>query len=184
MKTLIILVLITFNSIFCIKSKDFCSLRQNEHKCHGLFGYKCKSSVCASDIISCTQYKQMNSYIKYLKNKPIDYELANKYLKESNKITIFNRNIKICDYKFKENDFCLNIKNCFEKKISPIDFGYKYINFRLDCKCSFKKGFICDQYCTVHSDACDYYKFNSNISKNFTKCRKQHVKHGSFFSIS
>jgi hypothetical protein len=28
------------------------------------------------------------------------------------------------------------------------------------------------------------FNTNSNISKNFTKCRKKHVKHASFFSIS
>lgn len=79
MKTLIILVLITFNSIFCIKSKDFCSLRQSEHTCHGLLGHKCKSSVCASDIISCTQYKQMNLNLANI-NKLFDVDQAKNYI--------------------------------------------------------------------------------------------------------
>jgi hypothetical protein len=180
----IILFLITLNSTLCIESKDFCSLRQNEQECHGLFSFKCKSSVCTSNNISCTEYIQMKSYIKYLKNKPVDLELANKYLKESNKKRIFNKHIKKCDYRFEANDFCLNRIICYEKRMSATGFGFKYINFRVNCKCPSKQSFKCDQFCTVHSDACDYYKSNSNISKHFTKCLKQHVKFGSFFSIS
>ena len=183
MKTLIILVLITFNSIFCIRSKEFCSLRQNEQECNGLFSYKCRSSVCASSNISCTKYKQMNLNLANI-NKFFDVDQAKNYIKQSHKITIFNKHIKKCEYKFEANDFCLNRRNCTEKKISPTGFGYKYINFKVDCKCPSKKSFKCDQFCTVHSDACDYYKFNSKINKNFTKCRKQHGKLGSFFSIS
>jgi hypothetical protein len=180
----IILFLITLNSTLCIESNDFCILRQNEHKCHGLFSYKCKPSVCSRNNISCIEYKQMNSFIKYFKNKPIDLELANKYLKESKEITIFNKNIKKCDYRFEANDFCLNRTNCYARKISPTGFGFKYIHFKVDCKCPSKQSFKCDQLCTVHSDACDYYKLNTEISKNVTKCRKQRDKLGSFFSIS
>ena len=181
---IIFLFLITLNSTLCIESSDFCSLRQNEHKCHGLFSYKCKSSVCARNNISCIEYKKMNSFIEYFKNKPVDLEIANKYLKESKKITTFNKQIKKCDYKFEANDFCLSRKICYARKISPTGFGYEYINFKVDCKCPSKKSFKCDQFCAVHSDACDYYKLNSEISKKVTKCRKQHGKLGSFFSIS
>ena len=166
---ILILFLITLNSTLCIESNEFCILRQNEHKCHGLFSYKCKSSVCASNIISCTEYTQMKSYIKYLKNKPVDFELADKYLKESNKTRIFNRHIKKCAYKFEANDFCLNRRICHEKRVSATGFGFKYVNFRVDCKCPSKKSFKCDQLCTVHSDACDYYKLNSKISRHFSK---------------
>jgi len=141
MKTLIILVLITLNSIFCIKSKEFCSLRQNEQECNGLISFKCRSSVCASSNISCAKYKQMNLNLANI-NKLFDVDQAKNYIKQSHKITIFNKHIKKCDYKYEANDFCLNRRNCTEKKISPTGLGYKYINFKVDCKCPSKQSFI------------------------------------------
>jgi hypothetical protein len=170
---IIILFLATLNSILCIESSDFCILKQNEQECHGLFSFKCKSSVCARNNISCTEYIQMKSYIKFLKNKPVDFDLVNKYLKESNKTRLFNRHIKKCEYKFEADDFCLNRRICHEKRISATGFGFKYINFRVDCKCPSKQSFKCGKFCTAHSDACGYYKLNLKISKGLPKCDYQ-----------
>jgi len=82
--------------------------------------------------------------------------------------------------------FCLNRRNCTEKKISPTGLGYKYINFKVDCKCPSKQSFRCDQFCTAHSDACDYYRLNSKISNQFSimnECVKENMlRVNSFFS--
>jgi len=187
-KILVVVFLLTIHkAIFCIRPNDFCGLRKELDECKGLHSHKCLSTICTKKIIDCTDYLKMNTYLKsMLKNKVIDTKLVEKFLKTNNKIIKFNNKIKKCDYKFEANDFCLNRRNCTEKKISPTGLGYKYINFKVDCKCPSKQNFRCDQFCTAHSDACDYYRLNSKISNQFSimnECVKENMfRVNSFFS--
>ena len=186
-KILVVYLLTIHEAIFCIRSNDFCGLRKELDECQGLYNHKCVSAICTKKIIDCTDYLKMNTYLKsMLTNKVIDTKLVEKFLKTNNKIIIFNNKIKNCDYKFEANDFCLNRKYCTEKKISPTGFGYKNINFKVDCKCPSKQSFRCDQFCTAHSDACDYYRLNSKISNQFSiknECVKDNMlRVNSFFS--
>ena len=90
-KTSLILLIfsIALNTIFCLKSSDFCGLKQKLDECQGLFSYKCGSDVCAKNIANCIDYLQMNSYlILLLTNKVIDPKLTVKFKFENNKIHI------------------------------------------------------------------------------------------------
>ena len=61
---ILLLFIIALNKTFCIKSSDFCGLKQKLDECQGLFSYKCGSDVCAKNITDCNLFLQMNSYLK------------------------------------------------------------------------------------------------------------------------
>jgi hypothetical protein len=174
---ILLIFLIALNTIFCIKSSDFCSLKQKLDECQGLFSYKCGSEICAKNMANCIDYLQMNSYlISLLTNKVIDPKLTVKFKFENNRIHVFNRYVKKCDIKYRVRDFCLNGRNCTEKKLSNTKLGYKYVTYEADCKCPASHIFSCGKYCSNSFESCNYFKSNEKISKNFkkiNKCRNQ-----------
>ena len=183
-KNALIIIFLTLNLTFSLKSNDFCSLELKEHKFFGLYTYKCELYLCSKNETECNRYKMMNYYSNLLfKFETFDQEYSKKY--ETKKLfEKFNKNIKKCEYKFEINNFCLNGENCIEKKITPTGYGYQYLNYKVKCKCPQEKSFECDQYCTSDSNACDYYKSNIKINKHFTKCGNQNSSTiRSFFSI-
>ena len=172
------------NVTFCIKSKDFCRLTQDEHndECPEVFSYKCGIvNICSKNQTSCKEYKKIDSFLKIIelmsnnnKKALIKPEKTKKYLKESIKFKIINHHIQNCDYKFNADHFCLNEQNCIKKKIFDFFFGSKFF----DCECSEKHSFKCGQYCTIHSDACNYHRrLNETeiISRYFTKCSESKI---------
>jgi len=170
---ILLIFLIAFNLIFCIKPSDFCGLKQKLDECQGLFSYKCGSDVCAKNITDCNLFLQMNSYlILLLKIKLIDTKQVDKYKLESKKILTFNKHVKKCDIKYRVRDFCLNGRNCTEKKLSNTKLGYKYVTYEADCKCPESHIFSCGKYCSSSFESCNYFKSNEKISKNFKKISK------------
>ncbi len=171
----------------CIKPKDFCMRLQEEDECDELFIHKCGSSICTQNNTTCTHYIKMNSYLKLLiQNKVVDTQLLNKFLKANDKIMKFNDEIKNCDYKFDPKDLCmLKQTNCIEKIISPTEFGYRHVNYKVDCKCPTKLNIKCDQYCSVHLEACKFFRSNEKLRKNITQCKTNKAKvFSSFFSLN
>ena len=127
--SIIFLLFSILNLTFCLESTDFCSLKYQEQKCHGLFSYRCDSIqlICSKGIKQCIEYKQKNTYIKlmyeYQKTNPL-----NKHVKERVTFKLFNKDIKNCKFKFKADDLCLNKKECTEKKLNQLNLAsnYKY----------------------------------------------------------
>jgi len=180
-KTLIILLL-SLHLSFCLKQNDFCSIKQKEYKCQGIFIHKCGTDLCAKNKTDCFEYIQKNLNSKQLLGKQA--KINN--LKEKNKMALFKKNIKQCDYKFRVDDFCLSVKHCTETKISPTSLGYKKIFFKVICKCPSKQSYRCGKYCTTDSTACNYYKSNVKDRKynNIKKCVDLKISTAkSFFSI-
>jgi hypothetical protein len=183
-KSTLIILFFTLNLTFSLKSIEFCGLKLYDQKCFGLYKYKCEKYLCSKNETECNRYKLKNYYTNLLfKFENFDVEYSKKYEKKK-WFEKFNKNIKKCEYKFEANNFCVNGKNCVEKKITPTGYGYQYINYKVKCKCPQEKSFECDQYCTTDSTTCDYYKSNKKINKDFAKCGNENsstVK--PFFSI-
>jgi hypothetical protein len=129
----------------------------------------------------------LNTLVKLLyEYKTISLKYSKIYVDERNRLEIFNKNIQMCQYEYKANQYCLNTQKCTEKKKTPNSlFFQNYITYQIDCKCSQNKMFKCGQYCTIDSFACDYLKsINSKqFVFNITKCRNQKETFKSFFTL-
>ena len=67
-KTLIILLL-SLHLTLCLKQNDFCSIKQKEYKCRGIFIHKCGTDLCAKNKTDCSEYIQKNLNSKQLLGK-------------------------------------------------------------------------------------------------------------------
>jgi hypothetical protein len=180
-KKILFLLYLSLKLTICLKSTDFCILKQqeckgfydNQHKyhikcesikCHGTFNNDCGLKICSRNKFECNEYNHLRVYLKlFLKHEIINPFIWDKYLKERNKIQTFKKSLKECQpkiYKFKSNDFCLIGKNCTETRIN---------NNITDCKCPNEQSFKCGQYCSKNSNACDSSKLNNNYF-NISDC--------------
>jgi hypothetical protein len=194
-KKYLILLFLTFHLTIGLKSTDFCILKQkkckgyydglgNYHvncdliKCHGKLSYNCELNICSKNEHDCNEYNKLQTYKKILFETQSFTNIMSekKYLKERNKIELFNENIHECankTYEYESNDFCLNGRNC---KII-FEYGYRKFVKKIDCKCPNKQSFKCGKYCTLDSNACDYYFKTNNESfiKQINDCENDNV---------
>jgi hypothetical protein len=202
-KSLINLFLL-FNLAMSIKTNNFCFIKQKECKgyykqhyqikcelikCHGTFKHECGSTnICSDSITECSEYIKINTFYNVLNTiRTFDPIIFTKNLNQTNKIKYFNKNIKVCKNKvpkFKANDFCVNGKNCIEKKkkIGNIFGLFNYLSQnhiakKTECHCPNEKSFKCGKYCTIDSNTCNYYKLivNKIHFKNIKHCGNHNI---------
>ncbi len=153
----LIIVLLFLHSIICLKSNDFCIIKQKECKgfydlknnyktkcnlikCHGQFKYESSPNICSNNKTALDLY---NKWLILIKENAIDSNAAKKF-------KLFNKHINDCknkSYRFNSNDFCIKTKNCSLTQL---------------------KRFECGKYCTINSISCNYYKSNEK-NRNFGK---------------
>lgn len=164
-----------------LKSSNYCMLKQKKCigfydskqnyqikcdsiKCDGIFNYECGLNICSNKKSECNVYMASNVYIKKLTNIRFEHLLKKTVFK------LFNEKIKDCEnksYKFDSADFCVNGKNF----MTIINYGFRKLTKKIDCKCPVKTSFKCDELCTIDSNACDYYKSNKkNFTNNINHC--------------
>jgi hypothetical protein len=187
-----ILVLVEFNLIYCMKTTNFCRIKQVKEeedipKCFGKFRFDC-GHFCSKNLTECNEYKQLNSNVKILIGLEPSFHTMIRNNQLVDKLETFNKHIKICHptninniYELNKNDFCLTGSNCYEKIITPWGFGYNYIKKKIDCKCPIEQSFQCGKYCTSDSIACDFAKSNTLfvitniIINNNNKCNNDNL---------
>ena len=203
-KILLIILFLTLNLTFSLKSSDFCILKQQECKgfydekksyqikcdlikCHGHLAYDCETSeskICSKNKFECHEYNNVDSYMKIMNIiKMNDYKYSSKNSIAIVKVKAFINGVKECEkkiYEFKSNDFCLNGKNCYEFRRDMKGFGFNYRSLitvkKIDCKCPIiQQSFRCGQYCATDSNACDQY--NKTIHKNQFYNIKECINH-------
>ena len=184
-KCLILILLAQLNFTFSLKSTDFCTIKQKECKgyndesqnyqikcnpikCYGTFKHKCgESNICSKNLAYCDEYNQLDSHIKMIHEiQLIDSILNKKYLEQKKEFILFKQHIQDCKiktYKFQSIDFCENGRNC---KVL-LGKGSKKIAKEIDCKCPSQQSLKCGKYCSIDSNACDFYRSIKN-KKYFT----------------
>jgi hypothetical protein len=178
----IIILFLTIHQTACLKTTDFCLLKQENQEqeckgfydrfqnyqtkcekiqCHGTFNFQCGNNICSNTSAECSEYDKMYFHLKkILLAKSVNPFISTRRLKEQNKIKSFNKKIKYCPnkmYEFKSDDFCMKRRAC-KISISHLSLMKKQIS----CRCPASKSFICEKYCAVNSIACDYLKSIKN----------------------
>jgi hypothetical protein len=177
----LIIVLLFLHSIICLKSIDFCTIKQKECKgvydtknnyktkcnlikCHGEFKYECSPNICSNNLTECDMFNKWLDYSNTTTSKKafvrlFDSKNFEQRMKNAKKFELFIDYITNCKkkiYKFDSNDFCDNKIKCNERKKVSNGFGYKYIKIKTECICPTKQSFRCGKYCTTNSNTCDY----------------------------
>jgi len=97
---------------------------------------------------------------------------------------LFQKSIQKCpqsEYTFKSTDVCKSGKNCFYKKIIPLQFDpfeessfSKYALIKTECICEGKLSYKCNDFCALNKRSCEYFKMNTNytelIFSNVSEC--------------
>ena len=147
----------------CLNHTDFCNGNLTDEKslkCFGKFSFTCGGLLCSRDEKSCQQIDAFNSITSFRKIS----EKA--FINYKNKLMAFLMLIKDCpEYKWSENDVCLNTKDCF--KISVISVWSIQMKLN-ECNCMGKFNFKCNSdYCATDKRLCDQLKIfkKSSIKK-------------------
>lgn len=178
------LLYLSLNLTICLKSNDFCILKQqeckgfhdNQHKyqikcesikCHGTFNNDCGFNICSRNKTICNDYIDVYSKI-VLASPAIDVYLS--YKEQKKQLDLFNKQISDCKnkiYKFESKDFCSNGEICFiiKKNLKGLGFYRKTTN-KIDCRCPSEQSFKCGKYCATDSSACDFSKPNEMNNEN------------------
>lgn len=185
-KKILVILFLIFNLTLSLKSINFCKLEQKVCKgyydtkqkyqtkcglndCPKKFSIKCSINICSNNKTECKVFKQLNSYVNYVLEKE---DKINPKIEERNK---FIKHTEVCEnkiYKYDSNDFCFAGMSCIKRFVSLSGLGYNYANKKIDCKCPIEYSFKCGRYCTIDSNACDYYKSNENkiLFSKINKC--------------
>ncbi len=154
LKIIILLNIILKIEIFCLRPNDFCF--KNEKICTGqysnlVYTVKCEEMKCKKPFSNgCVNYCTTNEETckNFLTWNYRTLESSSPIM--SKKYKSFISSIKNClTLKPKQDNFCLNGKNCSKFFIDKSNF--KSV---MDCKCPKEKSFVCGKYCTRDSTIC------------------------------
>ncbi len=190
-RKILMILFLTLHLKIGLKSSNYCFIKQQackgfydekqvyhiqceKIKCHGQFSHDCGLNVCSRNNTDCMKYDKFKVSMKIsIGRHPINSKTTNKQFEQKKLFDSFNKNINDCQnkiYKFNSNDFCINGKDC--KTIHK--YGLLKIKYskKTECKCPSKQSFKCDKYCTIDSNACDYFKSNENKNhfENINDC--------------
>jgi hypothetical protein len=174
---ILIILLLKLHLIISLKSSGLCMIKQqvcngfydeNQNykikcgsiKCHGAFNFTCGLNICSNKKSECDEINKFGSYLKYLQQAQyFNPKIETKYLKEKEKIDLFNKHIRDCGdkvFNFDSNDFCIKKRNCM--KLSGFGYlGYEMLR-KTECKCPSNKSFQCGKLCSIDSNACDFLR--------------------------
>jgi hypothetical protein len=157
---------------YCIKSTDLCFIADEEckghynqklnyevkcekKKCKGDFKKQCDANYCGRDFFSCQQFNRIQQVLRALIKAKMNRNLVVTY-------KTFKASIKKCsseDYKFQNDDICLNGQNCYLKKTIALKYENIGLVEKVDCACEKKLSFKCTaNYCALNKKSCDSFR--------------------------
>jgi hypothetical protein len=149
-KIIIIFIILSFESILCLDSKDLCFSINSE--CNEIQSYKCTNDLCTIDKKTCFNY--FNNFKQSQAFRSLNY--------------LALKNIKTCDYTKKEakrENYCLKNLECFNRESTNKwrrRVGYiqilKIFNNYEKCTCKGMFPYECGTSCTLNEKHCDLIK--------------------------
>ena len=156
-KIVILTIIISIKLILSINSMDLCY--SIDSVCKGKHNYKCTKDICTLDQKKCNRY--INTFIE------------SKGFRSLNHLALYPQNVKTCEYKLNDNDFCLKKIKCFQIRRIWNPFGsnqfHKIINQTEDCKCGGLHPYECGRKCTLNEKYCNLIKTQNETNNTENK---------------
>lgn len=182
MKIKLLIIFLTVQSSFSIKSSNYCSIIKDKcysiknktsiectrSQCNKEYPYQCGVDFCSRDSQSCRDLHEMIKELKSLRMLKLKLTIDKLFTRTSQKYHLIVREIKNCQiekYEWKPSDICLRGIKCRTLEALPIRYGGINLLTPIECPCASNFSHYCDNsHCAKDVAGCQGFLIMKSVS--------------------